>query len=129
MITQVPVSVGELLDKMSILRIKLKNFVDETKLRNVHRELDALIEVANAAGLCHEALEADLDKINGELWVIEDDLRILESKKEFGENFVRLARSVYFTNDRRAAVKKELNHHFDSDLVEEKEYIDYGSPA
>ncbi len=126
MIVQVPVSVGELLDKLSILRIKRKNFSSEERRANVIREHDELAKVADAKGLRHPELEEALDEVNGRLWDIEDELRVLESKEDFGADFVRLARAVYFTNDERAELKKKLNAHFGSTLVEEKEYVDYG---
>lgn len=129
MIVHVPVSVGELLDKLSILRIKLKNFRDEAKRANVRREHDELAAAADARGLRDATLEARLDAVNGELWTIEDELRVLESRKDFGPRFVELARSVYVVNDRRAAVKKLVNERFGSTLVEEKEYVDYGGDA
>lgn len=129
MIVQVPVSIGEMLDKMSILRIKLKNFKDEQRKQNVRRELEELNAVADRKQLRHAAMEAELDEINGRLWAIEDDLRVLETRKDFGDEFIRLARAVYYTNDERAAVKRRLNEHFGSTLVEEKEYIDYKGEA
>ena len=125
MIVQVPVSVGELLDKMSILRIKLARMGDEVKRRNVRLELDGLELAAAALGLSHAMLEAALDEVNGALWLIEDELRVLETRQDFGARFVELARAVYFTNDRRAELKRELNAHFGSALVEEKQYVDY----
>ncbi len=127
MIVKVPVSIGELLDKMSILRIKLSKFKDADRIANVRRELGALASVAESSRLRHPGLEAELDKHNGRLWMIEDELRLLESRGDFGERFVELARGVYYTNDRRAAVKRKINEHFGSGLVEEKEYVDYTS--
>ncbi len=125
MIVSVPVSVGELLDKVSILRIKLDKFQDEGRRANVKRELDALLEVCDTKGLTHQELEAELVRINSRLWEVEDQLRVLESRKDFGAEFVELARSVYYTNDERAQIKRRLNEHFGSTLVEEKEYVDY----
>jgi hypothetical protein len=129
MIVQVPVSVGELLDKLSILRIKRANMRDAAKLGNVERELAGLEEVARAHGLSHGELEKALDEVNGELWRVEDELRVLEARRDFGPRFVELARAVYHTNDRRAALKRRLNLHFGSALVEEKEYADYSGGA
>ena len=126
MIVEVPVSVGELLDKLSILRIKMKNFTSEERRANVRREHDELARVADARSLRHGELENSLDEVNGRLWEIEDQLRVLEAGQDFGPEFIRLARAVYFTNDERAALKKKLNEHFGSTLVEEKEYVDYG---
>jgi hypothetical protein len=124
-IIQVPVSVGEMLDKMSILRIKLKNFKDEARKANVRLELGELDKVAEVKGLRHPELEGRLDEINGRLWDIEDELRVLETRQDFGQRFIELARAVYYTNDERADAKRELNQHFGSTLVEEKEYVDY----
>ncbi len=129
MIVTVPVSVGELLDKMSILRIKLAQFSDEGKRRNARRELDELEAVSRTHGLSHTALEAALDEVNGRLWVVEDELRVLERDQDFGPRFVELARAVYVTNDQRARIKRDLNEVFGSTLVEEKQYVDYGSDA
>lgn len=127
MIVQAPVSVGELLDKLSILRIKEARFTVEEKRVNVRRELRELQQVADAAALRHAGLEAELDEVNGALWDVEDELRVLEIRQDFGARFVELARSVYFINDRRAQVKRRLNEHFGSTLVEEKQYVDYGA--
>jgi hypothetical protein len=121
--------VGELLDKMSILRIKLVHFTDEAQRLNVRRELDELEQVAAAHGLTHAGLEKELDTVNGELWRIEDDLRVLERDGCFEARFIELARAVYYTNDRRARLKRELNAHFGSTLVEEKQYVDYAAKA
>ena len=125
MIVEVPVSVGELLDKLSILRIKMKNFTSEERRANVRREHDELARVADARSLRHGELENSLDEVNGRLWEIEDQLRVLEAGQDFGPEFIRLARAVYFTNDERAALKKKLNEHFGSTLVEEKSYENY----
>ena len=125
MIVKVPVSVGELLDKVSILRIKLDKFQDEQRRANVRRELDALLETCQEYGLHHEDLETELIEVNTELWEVEDKLRVLESRADFGAEFIKLARGVYYTNDRRAAIKRRINEHFGSTLVEEKEYVKY----
>ena len=125
MIVKVPVSVGELLDKVSILRIKLDKFQDEQRRANVRRELDALLETCQEYGLHHEDLETELVEVNTELWEVEDKLRVLESRADFGAEFIKLARGVYYTNDRRAAIKRRINEHFGSTLVEEKEYVKY----
>jgi hypothetical protein len=97
-----PVSVGELLDKMSILRIKLAQFRDEGKRHNARRELDELEAVSRAHGLSHAALEAALDEVNARLWQVEDELRVLERARISVRSFIRLARAVYVTNDERA---------------------------
>ncbi len=126
----VPVSFGELLDKMAILEIKSERMSDQAKLANVRTELDAL----NQTWAAHPAskvdiieLRAELKRINETLWVIEDDIRIKEKAQSFDEEFVRLARSVYFVNDDRANVKKKINLALGSKFVEEKSYQDYGS--
>ncbi len=124
----VPVSFGELLDKVAILEIKSERMSDPAKLANVRRELDELrttwakgaeskIDIAD--------LLAALKAVNERLWVIEDDIRIKESKQEFDAEFIRLARAVYFENDERARVKREINVKLGSALVEEKSYQDY----
>ena len=128
----VPVSFGELLDKMAILEIKCERIRDAAKLANVQRELDAL----NLTWAAHPAaatdireLRARLKAINESLWDIEDDIRDKERAGEFDDEFVRPARAVYVTNDERARVKKEINLKLGSAYVEEKSYADYGSPA
>lgn len=128
MLMHIPVSIGEILDKMSILEIKSERMSDEKKLLNVRHELDVLNgELSKLEGLWGAVgdLYAQLKAVNEELWVIEDDIRIKESKKEFDDIFIALARSVYVTNDRRANLKKEINLKMGSDLVEEKSYEDY----
>lgn len=124
----VPVSVGELLDKITILRIKKARIDDPAKLVNVVAELEALDAVVAAHGLMTPAVEAEVAKlqaINETLWVIEDDIRDCERARDFGARFVELARAVYFTNDERAAVKKVINRLSGSTLTEEKSYKDY----
>ena len=127
MLVRVPVSVGELLDKISILRIKTQRIADAAKVANVQKELDALdAEVAAMdveRGLVEGFLE-ELEEINGELWVIEDDIRACEARQDFGEEFIRLARAVYRTNDVRAKIKKRANEATGSELTEEKSYVD-----
>ena len=124
----VPVSWGELLDKITILDIKNQRIGDADKLANVRRELEAL----NAAAADHGpfpagagALIEELKAINEQLWDIEDRLRDCERDKDFGDRFVQLARGVYHSNDRRAELKKRLNALLGSELVEEKSYQPY----
>jgi len=127
-----PVSVGELLDKMAILQIKSERISDEAKLANVCRELEVLGATWVASGLDRpelEPLKAALKKINEALWEIEDLIRIKESEGDFDRQFIELARSVYITNDKRAAVKRQINEAVGSELVEEKSYADYTRPA
>lgn len=124
----VPVSPGEVLDKITILEIKSERMTDPSKLDNVRRELALLRESWVRA--VHEddkvkALHTQLKEINEALWEIEDDIRDKERQGEFDERFIELARSVYFTNDRRSKVKKELNEYLGSEIVEEKSYQDY----
>lgn len=124
----VPVSVGELLDKISILQIKQARIADPAKRANIARELDALVAVRErevAAGEEVEGLCAELRSVNETLWDIEDAIRDKERRREFDERFIELARSVYRTNDRRAALKRRLNEVTGSALVEEKSYSDY----
>lgn len=124
----VPVSWGEVIDKITILEIKAERLSDAGKLANVTRELDELVSVRerefpNHADLAK--LAAELKAINEKLWVVEDDLRDLERAKDFGPRFVELARAVYYTNDERAAVKRKVNDLLGSTLVEEKSYAPY----
>lgn len=124
----VPVSPGEVLDKITILEIKSERMSDEAKLRNVRLELQLLNRTwaeRVQADATVERIHAELKSINEALWEIEDDIRDKERLGEFDERFIELARSVYFTNDRRAAAKKELNLHLGSEIVEEKSYQDY----
>ena len=125
---QVPVSFGELLDKISILQIKAERMTDPAKLANVHKELSALERTwmaHPAAGHNIAELRAALKAVNERLWVIEDDIRLKEKAQAFDAEFIRLARSVYFENDERARVKKEINLALGSAYVEEKSYQDY----
>lgn len=128
----VPVSFGELLDKISILQIKSERMTDDAKLRNVRNELSALETTwmaHTAAGRNIVELRAQLKAVNERLWEIEDDIRIKEKAQAFDEEFVRLARAVYFENDDRARIKKEINLALGSSYVEEKSYQDYRSGA
>ncbi len=125
---QVPISPGELLDKITILQIKSERIEDSAKLANVNRELEMLTRVweqSVAADEVIEALAARLKSINEALWEIEDDIRDEERNKRFGERFIELARAVYVTNDERADAKKQVNLHLNSSIVEEKSYQDY----
>lgn len=127
-VIKVPVSFGEVLDKITILEIKSERIKDEAKLKNVRLELDELTETWNEAVQDQSAI-ADLRKqlkaVNEELWVIEDDIRDQEAAQDFGPRFIELARAVYVTNDKRAAIKKEVNLALGSRFVEEKSYQDY----
>ena len=125
---QVPVSPGEVLDKITILEIKSERMSDPVKVANVRVEL-ALLQETWAQSVTVDSVIQDLNDqlklINEALWEIEDDIRDKERLKEFDEQFIELARQVYFTNDRRSQVKKELNLHLGSRIVEEKSYQDY----
>tara|TARA_R110000782_G_scaffold190548_1_gene280411 strand:+ start:115 stop:501 length:387 start_codon:yes stop_codon:yes gene_type:complete len=126
---KVEVSNGELLDKLTILEIKLKNIEDSDKLVNIQNEFDVLNPLAedifddNNSDLQNHYME--LADINSQLWKIEDDIRECEKNKDFGEKFVELARAVYITNDKRCEVKKIINIVTGSELVEEKGYQNY----
>jgi len=124
----VPVSPGEVLDKITILEIKSERISDPQKLDNVRRELALLQETWGSTFRDDDTihrLHAQLKEINEALWEIEDDIRDKERAKEFDDRFIELARAVYVTNDRRSQVKKELNLHLGSGIVEEKSYQDY----
>jgi hypothetical protein len=130
MLVEAPISLGELIDKITILEIKQKNISDPTKLRNVDHELnilsakvEQLLDTGAKAKL--EPLKAGLKAINETLWDIEDRIRDCERESDFGPTFIELARSVYVTNDQRAQAKKEINLAFGSELVEEKSYQSY----
>ena len=124
----VPVSPGELIDKLTILDIKSERIEDVGKLANIRRERDLLETVWHDSGLASEVIDTlrvELKAVNERLWEIEDAIRDEERASDFGARFVELARSVYFENDRRAAIKKQINLELDSELVEEKSYRDY----
>lgn len=126
---KVEVSTGELVDKLSILEIKLLNIKDKEKIKNVYKELETLNpyfqDLLDVYGLKIKNLYIKISNINKALWDIEDAIRDKEKAEEFDEEFVELARSVYIVNDQRAAVKKEINLLTKSELVEEKSYSDY----
>ncbi len=124
----VPVSWGEIIDKITILEIKAERLADAAKLANVNKELAELVAVREREFPAHAglaALAAELKAINEKLWVIEDDIRDCERAKDFGAKFVALARAVYVTNDQRAASKRKVNDLLGSALIEEKSYAPY----
>jgi len=124
----VEVAPGELIDKITILEIKLKNIEDEAKLANVRREYKILMETYRANIEETDALRTLIDELraaNAKLWDIEDDIRDLERAKDFGDAFIALARSIYRSNDRRAAMKREINELLNSSIIEEKSYATY----
>lgn len=124
----IEVGPGELIDKITILEIKSERMTDEAKLKNVRYELEVLSK-AQREGMADSAelrrLWAELKAINESLWVIEDDIRDCEGQKDFGPKFIELARAVYITNDKRAAVKKQINLLTGSSIVEEKSYKEF----
>ncbi len=126
---KIEVSNGEILDKITILVIKSKMITDPIKLKNINNELDELIPfldlVEYESNVIVNSLIKELQSINEKLWVIEDKLRDKEKLKEFDDEFIQLARDVYFTNDERARIKKNLNEVTNSKLVEEKSYQKY----
>ena len=124
----IPISPGELLDKITILQIKAERIADPARVANVKTELDMLSKVwSETVEVDAEItrLTADLKTVNEALWQIEDDIRDEERNKRFGERFIELARAVYVTNDERANAKKKVNLHLNSTIVEEKSYQDY----
>ena len=127
MLINTPISLGELVDKISILMIKKKNISDSIKLQHVNKELEFLQKTLKkyiSEDKINEFL-LTLVNINSKLWDIEDDIRECERKKLFDQSFIDLARSVYFTNDERAKVKNDINKTFGSELVEVKSYEEY----
>jgi hypothetical protein len=127
---RVPISPGEMLDKITILRIKSRRMTDPQKLRNVRIELDALQDTWASSAYAHADIAADeaaLSAVNERLWLIEDDIRDKERAQSFDARFIELARSVYFENDERAAIKRRINIRLGSGLVEEKSYSSYES--
>ena len=127
MIISIPVSLGELIDKISILYIKNINIKDEEKLKLIREELELLNQTLNKH-IKNNDIQNYLDsliEINSKLWVIEDDIRDCERKKKFDQTFIDLARSVYFTNDKRSEVKLEINKKFGSKIIEVKSYEEY----
>jgi len=120
-----PISIGELIDKITILEIK-QIYMTGIKLKNINKETKLLKNILQDKNLeINIDLIKNLKKINKKLWEIEDNIRIKESNQEFDEEFIKLARSVYIENDKRASIKKEINQKYNSDLVEEKSYKNY----
>jgi hypothetical protein len=125
---KVPISPGELLDKITILRIKSRRMADPGKLANVRAELEALEETWKASAYAAIDVAGDVNAllaVNERLWSIEDDIRDKERAQAFDAEFVRLARAVYIENDERAAIKRRLNVTLGSSLIEEKSYSQY----
>ena len=125
---KIPISWGELFDKITILQIKNENLISKTAIENVERELKQLrsILIKNfPAGADAERLETELKQINKKLWDIEDRIRDKERSTSFDDEFIQLARSVYIVNDERSRIKRRINETFGSDLIEEKSYSEY----
>jgi hypothetical protein len=125
---QADISIGEWIDKLTILEIKLVEIGERDKLDNIRREYETLLAAApngllNDAGVAQ--LRERLKAVNAELWTIEDEIRVKERARAFDDEFIALARRVYVTNDRRAEIKREINRIARSDLVEEKSYAAY----
>jgi hypothetical protein len=126
MTMKIDVSVGELVDKVTILSIKVQNMSEREKAKNVRHEYDLLLESMESIGITTDSSEfRRLLEINQRLWDIEDRIRLKERDKEFDDEFIQLARSVYIENDKRAAVKRRINIEHRSDIVEEKDYAEY----
>ncbi len=122
---KIEVSNGEIVDKLTIIEIKLKHIRDEKKLKNLKKEYEVLdAAVRQIIPKDHELYQALLD-VNKQLWDIEDTIRNLERAKDFGDKFIETARAVYFTNDKRSEVKRQINELTGSDLMEEKSYQKY----
>ena len=120
-----PISIGELIDKITILEIK-QIYMTGIKLKNINKEMKLLKNILQDKNLeINIDLIKNLKKVNNKLWEIEDNIRIKESNQEFDEEFIKFARSVYIENDKRASIKKEINQKYNSDLVEEKSYKNY----
>jgi hypothetical protein len=124
---KIEVSHGEIVDKLTILQIKKENITDPDKLDNITKEYNYLFSVVeNDLGIPTSSSEyLELLSVNKELWVIEDDIRDKERQREFDDDFIKIARSVYYTNDVRSKIKKEINLKYSSDFVEEKSYEKY----
>jgi len=127
MIINIPVSLGELVDKISILKIKKKNIIDKEKLILINSELFLLESILTETVKSKKIKKylGDLTNINLELWKIEDEIRDCEKIKNFDQKFIDLARSVYITNDKRSKIKLQINNNFGSTLVEVKSYEKY----
>lgn len=124
----VEIAPGELIDKITILKIKAERMSDPAKLKNVRYELDVLSRAREENLVQSDALdrlESELREVNEALWVIEDDIRACEAARDFGAKFIELARSVYIQNDKRAAIKKSINELCGSSIVEEKSYTEF----
>ena len=127
---KIELSVGELLDKISILQIKAERINDSSKVKNINKELDVLMSLWNDSPYSGTNLSPEINElknINEALWDIEDKIRDKERNQLFDKDFIELARSVYFTNDKRAEIKRIINGKTGSELIEEKSYSDYST--
>ena len=122
---KIEISIGEIVDKLSILQIKTGRIKEEKKVINVKKEYDYLYDIVFNEMKIEQIDFFDIVVINTELWKIEDDIRKKESQKEFDQEFINLARSVYITNDKRADIKKKINIKYGSNFIEEKSYKKY----
>lgn len=125
---KVEIAPGELIDKLTILEIKLQKISEKNKLKNIRHEYSVLQQTFRRHVPSNDALEpliSELKKVNEALWVIEDQIRDCEREKDFGGKFIGLARSVYRNNDKRAELKREINILLDSNIIEEKSYQSY----
>jgi predicted nucleic acid-binding Zn-ribbon protein len=122
---KIELSNGEIIDKLTILQIKLERIEDKNKLKNIRKEYDELLKAASSIMKTSDPLYRALYKVNCELWDIEDHIRDLERRKDFGEDFLATARSVYINNDKRAELKRKINIRTSSGLIEEKSYEKY----
>jgi hypothetical protein len=125
---EIKVSVGELLDKITILEIKKNKIQDPVKLANITKEYDYLFQKLKEYDIIRDSFKRyykDLLEVNMELWDIEDGKRLCELNQDFGDHFVQLARQVYIKNDLRASIKKNINIYYGSEIVEEKSYTKY----
>ena len=122
---EIEVSIGELYDKITILRIKKERITDADKLHNIKKELQYLENKVLNNDPIIENLTKELFEVNSKLWDIENNKRRCESENNFGWGFIQLARDVYFYNDKRAEIKRKINLHTNSDVIEEKEYTEY----
>jgi hypothetical protein len=126
MMMKIDISVGELVDKLTILSIKLGNITDEEKLKNIRHEYTLLLKSMESVGISPDSGSfRRLLEINRRLWDIEDKIRLKKRRQEFDDEFIQLARSIYIENDKRAQVKREINSETGSDIIEEKDYSEY----
>ncbi len=123
---KIDISIGEVVDKITILSIKLNKIENDKKLINIRKEYDLLFNSLENSGIdVDSASFTKLETINLKLWEIEDKIRIKEANKEFDDEFIQLARRVYIINDKRSAVKRKINIKYGSNIIEEKEYVSY----